>query len=200
MKKLAIVLTLISSVAFAQKSMIRFDVEGGADSDVASFDISNSNQETSTTTETKTTNILVNYAYNVAPHWQVGVTLGQYSTDNDGTTAGKVTTTGLSGYWNMDEDLANTCFFALHYTMWKGDVDAGDSVTYRGATFEEDDSASAIALEYGHRFGLGKLWGVNVTFAPSVSYTMTTFSDDSADEDFKTTALAWNWLNFDMLF
>lgn len=192
MKKLAIVLTLISSVAFAQKSMIRFDVDGNSSSDINSVDLSMSNTDNGTT-ETKKQNILINYAYAVAPQWQVGITFGQESEeqDNGATTKDQKDTLGLSIYYNMEEDLMNTCYFGLHYNTFKYDNEISNT-TY--------DKGNTISLEYGHRFSLGKLWGLGVTYSPAVAYSMSTTELKAGADDIESTSLAWNWLKFDMMF
>ena len=80
------------------------------------------------------------------------------------------------------------------------------SYTFQGSetAITEDDSAQTIALEYGHRWHLAEAWGLHLTFSPSVMYSMTSFEwDDEAKDDSEgttETALAWNWLKFDVMF
>lgn len=199
MKKLAIVLTLISSVAFAQKHMVRMDVDGNGS--VNSIDFSMSNKDNGTT-KSKSSNIRLNYAYTVAPQWQVGITFGMNKTDSGAATnaTGTENILGLSGYYNMSEELNNTCYFGLHYTMTSvKDNFTGTKST--SATLAKDDKANTITLEYGHRFNVGKLWGLHVTYSPSVAYSMETAKFDQAGKkDEKNNSLGWNWLKFDVLF
>lgn len=153
----------------------------------SSFDVSfgtttgNSNVEDADSAEN---NLALNYAYAINGNWQVG---GTYK--NKGTAAGDTTTMGLSAYYNMAGDIANTCYVGLHYNM---------------TTDADDNKATEIALEYGHRWHLGHAWGMHLTYAPSLmwSQTTSTLDDDSATNyvDEVESALAWNWIKFDVLF
>jgi hypothetical protein len=198
MKNLLVAILAISSIsAFAHnhegkdlKHMVRFS---GFNDDGASktFDVSTTNKENSDDTDTKTTNIAINYAYAINNNWQVGVTYKTYSgevSDNDVDR----NTMGLSGYYNFGKSLDSTCYVGLHYdiTNWS-ETDTLAS---------EDDKQTDITLEYGHRFHVGHVWGLHLTYAPSIAYTTSTLEDDSADEDYKSSSLAWNWIKFDVLF
>jgi hypothetical protein len=183
---LALALTTVS--AFAQKSMITFGGfnDGGASS---TFDFSHSTSDNDTldgtvaAKETSTTNVMVNYTYAITGSWMAGVKLGNHA---EATSANNFTTTGVQGYYNIDGTVNDTCYVGLHYTM----VDSAN-----------DDKATAIALEYGHRFALGAWKGLNLTFSPSISYSTTTTDFDAANtDDLVETALAWNWIKFDVLF
>ena len=79
------------------------------------------------------------------------------------------------------------------------------SVTANGSssTVDEDTDAAKtdMVLEYGHRWAVGSAWGLNLTYAPSVAYTMSTWSFDNDDlDDVNATDLSWNFLKFDVLF
>jgi hypothetical protein len=193
MKKLLViaVAALMTSTAFAQKHMVRFyGWDDGATSN--SFDVSFDTTKNSGGTEdanSASNKLFLNYAYALNNTWQVGLT---YKNENTGTNEGS--TIGLSAYWNKDGNLLDTCYFAFHYDMMstaKG--------TYNGVG--EDDSGSMMTLEYGHRFNLGKAWGFNLTYSPSVALSQSTIAYDAdGSEDQTTSALAWNWLKFDLLF
>lgn len=194
MKKLAIVLTLISSVAFAQKHMVRFDANGNSVNDVqVKFDTNDNG-----TDDNKSNEFAFNYAYTVAPQWQVGIRYAMSSTDNAQGTANEYSenTIGLSGYWNKEEDLMNTCYFGLHYDMTSYTVDEGAG----NGSNADGDKMNTITLEYGHRFALGKIWGATMTYSPNVTYAMSTTELDAGGDDVKTTSFGINWLKFDMLF
>lgn len=198
-KLLTAVLALTAATTFAaNENMVRFYGWDGGDR-TKSIDLSMSSADADE--EGKETNIALNYA-RAFGQWQVGVT---YQT-NSGSTAGTansdfdMTTIGLSGYYNMESDLGNTCYFGLHY-LTHSTSDGGE---LGDLTLGEDDKASTIALEYGHRWTVGSAWGMNLTYAPSVMYSMTTVDwDADADADANGeshTALAWNFLKFDVLF
>jgi hypothetical protein len=130
--------------------------------------------------ETANNHVALNYA-RAFGQWQAGLTF-----ENTATSAGDDQTIGLSGYYNMEADLLNTCYVAFHYDMM---------------TASSDDKTTTMSLEYGHRWAVGSAWGLNLTFAPSVAISQAvTAYDNSALEDQTMTSLAWNWAKFDVLF
>ena len=205
MKKLLVaILALSTASAFAgTDNMVRmYGWDAGARA--MSFDVSLSSDDADEKGESQ--RIALNYA-RAFGQWQVGLT---YVTDSETTTGSadsksSGTTTGLSGYYNLDSDLGNTCYVALHYNMHASSSDTGVSWDFGGnAAIGEDDTATTIALEYGHRWTVGSAWGLNLTYAPSVTYAMTSYDwDVSAHDDTKgtsSTELGWNFLKFDVLF
>lgn len=184
MKKLLVGLLALSTVsAFAgSANMVRFSNMTDANTD-RSFDVSFDTTENAAgvdDAETSSNHVALNYA-RAFGQWQAGLTF-----KNKATSAGDDQTIGLSGYYNMEADLLNTCYVAFHYDMM---------------TASNDDKANTMTVEYGHRWAVGSAWGLNLTFAPSValSQSVTEYDDDSK-EDQTATALAWNWAKFDVLF
>ncbi len=203
MKKLLVALLALSTVsAFADmhehegkdlKHMVRFF--NFTDSGMSkSFDLSlNSNDADS---ETNTTNIALNYAYAINNNWQVGVTYKSYTGEVSGSDV-DATTMGLSGYYNFGKSLDSTSYVALHYNM----TEIGETGTYNSVALSEDDTVTDITVEYGHRFHVGHVWGLHLTYAPSIAYTVSTFEPDaSGSDEVDTNTLAWNWIKFDVLF
>ena len=201
MKKLLVVATvaLMTTSAFAKSHMVRFyGWDGGARNN--SFDFSTVSNDADGAAETSTTNIALNYAYAVTSEIQIGATYRSYTgtAANEAVGATKPsdvarTTMGISGYYNLDGDIGNTNYLALHYDMtnW-GEADS------EGA---KDDSQTDLILEFGHRWTVGTGWGFDLTYAPSVTYTMTTFSPDAAgSNDVVTSQIGWNFLKVDVLF
>jgi hypothetical protein len=192
MKKLLVVAiaALVTTSAFAQKSMVRmYGWDSG--SRASSFDVSTKSNDADSKTDT--TNIAINYAYAITDAFQLGLTYKSYTGEVAGTDVDK-TTTGLSAYYNIDGKVNDTCYVALHYNMtaW-GEAEGTDAA--------KDDAQTDIVLEYGHRFAVGSAWGLNLAFSPSVMYTMSTFAPDAdGSDDVASTALAWNFLKFDVLF
>ena len=189
MKNLLVALLALSAVsAFADnhgnhspKSMITFGTFADSGSS-STFDISHSTDDDGTN-ETSETNIMVNYTYAITGSWMAGVKLGNHAEANS---VNNFTTTGVQGYYNIHGTVNDTCYVGLHYTM-------KDSAN--------DDKATAMALEYGHRFALGSWKGLNLTFSPSISYTNTVTDYDQANkDDLVETGFAWNWIKFDVLF
>lgn len=195
MKKLVLIATvaLMTTTAFAQKHMVQFD--NFSDSGRSgSFDITQSSNDADN--ETSTMNIAINYAYAVTNEIQVGFTYRDYAGEEAGADVA-ANTIGLNFFYNLDGALKNSKYIALRY--WTSSVSeaTGDNGVINGA---EDDTQTDIVLEYGKRWHIGSGWGFDLTFSPNVQYAMSTFSDDSADEDTATNTLTWNWLKFDVLF
>ena len=215
MKKLlvAILALTTASASFAADNMVRmYGWDSG--SRAMSFDVSLGGNDAEDA-ENKSQNIALNYA-RAFGQWQVGVTYKSATNTVDGDSSGSIdadagstsydnyTTTGLSVYWNQNDDLKNTCYFAFHYNMTAYTADTL-SVTANGSssTVDEDTDAAKtdMVLEYGHRWAVGSAWGLNLTYAPSVAYTMSTWSFDNDDlDDVNATDLSWNFLKFDVLF
>lgn len=185
MKKLVMALvamTMTASAFAAGENMVRFyGWDSGARSnsvDVA-FDTT-TNTDGTEDADSSSNNFAVNYA-RAFGQWQVGIT---YKSDADSN--GIDNTIGLSGYYNLESDLMNTCYFAFHYDMM---------------TASNDDKTNTMTLEYGHRWLVGSAWGLNLTYAPSVAISQAvTAYDNDALEDETEVALGWNFLKFDVLF
>lgn len=202
MKKLVLVAMVASfaTAAFAQKHMVRFYDFDNTDSGTSSFDVSMMSDNADD--KDSTTNIALNYAYAINNMWQVGATYKSRTGESGGNDFGG-TTMGLSGYYNVNGDLTNTHVIGLHYLMHSA---SDGSYEFMGGddAIGEDDSASTIALEYGHRWQVGSAWGFNLTYSPTVTYAMTSYdwdvdANDDANGD-SYTSLTWNFLKFDVLF
>lgn len=195
MKKILVAAIVFATTsAFAQSHMVRmygWDFDGAG---ARSIDLSKESNDV-TGAKTDLTNIALNYAYTVAPQIQVGGTYASQSGKDAGTKVG-VTTTGLSAYYNMSDKLNDTCYFAFHYNM----TSASEGGTVNGVTLAKDDKLTDMVLEYGHRFNVANAWGLNLTYAPAITYAMSTHAPDAGGDDVKGTKLAWNFLKFDLLF
>lgn len=200
-KLLTAVLALSAATTFAaNENMVRM-YGWDAGNRATSFDVSMSGDDAKEAG--KKQRIALNYA-RAFGQWQVGLTYVTQSEAEASATSPQTesdyTTIGLSGYYNLDADLANTGYVALHYNTHTTS-DGGDIGT---VTLGKDDTATTIALEYGQRWSVGSAWGLNLTYAPSVMYSMTTVdydADASADAKGEAhTDLAWNFLKFDVMF
>lgn len=195
MKKLVLtaVAALMTTTAFAMpKHMVRFQNMDQANNQ-RSFDFSLSSDDADKKDSKQ--NIALNYAYAINKMWQVGLSYRTETNtvDGDVTAVGqKWNETGLAGYYNFDGDLANTCYAGLHLK--------NKTVAETDTTGDDGFKVQTIALEYGHRWHLGEAWGMHLTFSPSVVYNMSTTSYDADKDDLKATSIAWNWVNFDVLF
>ena len=196
MKKLLVVVVaaMITTSAFAQKSMVRMYGWDSGDR-ASSFDFSKSTNDVKDNEEDNM-RIAINYAYAVTNAVQVGLTYDSNKNTTDGDAqAGDYTKTGLSFYYNMEKKVNDTCYVGLHYNM----TTYADDITT--ASSKDGDKNTDIILEYGHRFAVGSAWGLNLAFAPSVMYAMSTYAPDAdGADDVKSTNLAWNFLKFDVLF
>ena len=207
MKKLLIALVALTMTASAfahGHSMVKlnFCFDGTCDN----LNLGMSNDDTKDA-EVKTQNIALNYAMAFGGNFGAGLTYitSDKTTDGDVTTVGdKYNTIGLSFYWNKDGSFSDSCFAALHYDMKTTDDRADKDNNNDGDTTDTGESGkdsghknTTITLEYGHRYNLGKLMGVNWNYSPSVTYAMDTKapSADGAD-DVKTNTLAINAVNF----
>ena len=204
MKKLLVaVLALTTASAFAgTDNMVRMYGWDGGDR-AKSFDVSMTGDDAEEAG--KSSNIALNYA-RAFGQWQVGITYRTWSAATTGTADSDAsgTTMGLSGYYNLESDLGNTCYVALHYNMHSSG-DGGYSFDGGHQALGEDDTATSIVLEYGHRWTVGSGWGLNLAYAPSVTYTMTSYAwdaddvqDDAVGKSY--TDLGWNFLKFDVMF
>lgn len=198
MKKLlvALVATTMTLSAFAAdgQNMVRFMGLEQDEATARSVDLSMSSDDADD--ENSETHIALNYA-RAFGQWQVGVMYRSLSTEAGDVKNGG-STIGLSGYYNFDEDLSNSCFLALH--LRRHSVNDADSTGYMG--LGEDDTAQDVILEYGHRFHVAEAWGFHVSYAPSVMYSMRSidYDADNTTAAETETALAWNWLQFDLMF
>lgn len=193
MKKLLVVAVavLVSASAFAQKSMVRLDgcLETGR-CDSADFHMNGNDGN-----DVSETSFALNYAHLFTDNFGAGLTYKSKNkaTDGDVDAVGdKSSTIGLSGYWNMEGGWSNTCWLALHYNMVTED-DTTDGT-------EDGNKQTHIVLEYGHRWALGSAWGLNLNYAPSVTYTMGTVTPNNDGDDVKATDLSLNVANFAVLF
>lgn len=197
MKKLLVALLAISAVsAFAHnhemkghmhkgkdlKHMVRF-YDFGNTGVSGSFDVSFDTKTSENGTKDKDTagnNIALNYAYAINNKFQIG---GTYKNNNQG--SGDITTLGVSAYYNTGKSLDSTCYFGLHYNV------------QTDKTQDDELDMNTIGLEYGHRFHVGHVWGIHLTYSPSLNYNMST---TDYDEEETSNELVWNWIKFDVLF
>ncbi len=198
MKKLLVaILALTTASAFAGNSMIRLDGCFDGTCDALDFQMDSETVEsTDADDDTSNTTIALNYAMAFGGNWGAGLTYisKNKTTDGDVATVGdKSNTIGLSGYYNIDGAWDDSCFVALHYNITTND----DNDT----TDDSGNKQTDIVLEYGHRYKLGSLMGMNWNWSPSVTYTMgtTAYNNDDADDD-KQTDLTLNVANVAVTF
>jgi hypothetical protein len=199
MKKLLVgLLTLTTATGFAAgEHMIKLD--GCADGTCDSLDFDMQSNDADSKVESQ--NIALNYAYSWGT-WGAGLTYKNSFSETDGEAqdeGDRQQTVGVSFYWNKDGAWDNSCFAALHYDMTTyGDYDSDNNGE------ENDDTGADITVttvEFGHRYTLGKMMGMNWNYVPSVSYAMTKKAPAaSGSDDINTTNLTLNVANFAVTF
>lgn len=201
MKKLLVALLAITTAsAFAGNSMVRLD--GCFDGQCDNLDLRMAGDDVKNA-EGKLQNIALNYAMAFAGNFGAGLTYKQNTKTSDGNKSDPSYVFGqssynnsneivLSGYYNIHGGWDDSCFIGLHYGMVT--VDDGDT------TADSGWKQTNITLEYGHRFKVGSLAGLNFNWAPSVSYTMSTAKPNGSGDDIKGTDLMINAANIAVTF
>lgn len=183
-----------ATTAFAQKHMVQFY---GWDSGnrASSFDFSTSSDDAKPNKDVST-HMALNYAYAITDAFQLGGTYKSVTGETGGADIG-ATTFGLNFFWNVNNRLVNTHVLGFRYWM----TNYAETTNTRGFDGSKDDTQTDIVLEYGYRWKVGSAWGFDLTYAPRVAYSISTLSPDAAGaDDVRTTALAWDFLKFDLLF
>jgi len=142
-----------------------------------------------------TTNLALNYAYAVTDSVQVGLNYKNFNKKTSGDVkevGDKSNTMGLQAIYNFDHKLTDTCYAAVHYDLTKNEESQGNDKATKTNTW---------GFEYGHRFSLGNLWGMNVNYSPSATLAFAkTASDASGTDDVSTTNVSLNFVKFDVIF
>lgn len=195
MKKLLCAVIALSSVsAFAQKSMVTLSgYETGAHAD-RSLDFFNKSG-TEGAARTNQSNLALNYAYAVTDTFQVGASYKKHKHETNGDIANAgddSSTIGVQVIYNFAHKLTDTCYAALHYDMTNSkDSDAA----------EDGSKTNTLGLEYGHRFTLGTVMGLNFNYSPSATLAFgKTSPNASGADDSSTTVVSLNFVKFDVLF
>ena len=208
MKKfIVLAVAALSMNAFAGKSMVTLSgYENGTDTagvQERSLDFSNSTgSEEGANISAR--NIALNYAYEVVSGVQVGAIYKKFTAEVGGDmTNGDLqssTTMGLQAIYNFKGELADTNYIALKYETTKleeSEVDTDNA----GGFGDDDDKSNVWTVEFGHRFSLGNLWGMNFNYSPSanIAFSKTEFGDSTKD-DASSTTVSLNFVKFDVLF
>ena len=191
MKKLiAIAIATLSLSAYAQKSMVT--LSGFEQDDHAARSL---NLEFGHDKSESTQNFAVNYAYAVTDAVQVGLNYGQNITKTHGDIAfagDKTKKMGLQAIYNFANKLTDTSYAAVHYDTVK---------SYESEANDDEAKTNTWGFEYGHRFSLGNLMGLNVNYSPSATLAFNKVTSDlDADDDTSATNFTLNFVKFDVLF
>ncbi len=185
---LCAIVALASLSAFAdhhQKSMVTLSgYETGTQTD-RSLDFSNVTG--SRAPHNTTSNLALNYAYAVTDAVQVGASYKNFRKEDSGANVGSVKSMGLQVIYNFAGQLSDTNYVAAHYDV-KTDV----------AT---NDKTNTWSAEFGHRFSMGTVWGMNFNYSPSASLAFAkTAPEASGSDDSSTTSVSLNFVKFDVVF
>lgn len=190
---LCAVVALTSLTAFAQKSMVTLSGYETGDHQDRSLDFFNKSG-TEGSDRVNQSNLALNYAYAITDTFQVGASFKKHKHEENGdvTSQGDQTTVGLQVIYNFAHKLTDTCYAALHYDMLNS-KEAGSA--------DDAFKTNTLGLEYGHRFSLGTLMGLNFNYSPSATLAFAKTSPDaSGADDSSTTVVSLNFVKFDLLF
>ena len=186
---LLIVVFVLSGSAFAQKHMVEFNADSillGQFAFKLTKDRADQNAE-----ETKTGLLLLNYAYSVTEHLQLGAR-GSYSKFEGEGSKGENTGLSLGVIYNLGPDLRNAYYVSVYGGFEWSRYEDNTSPTDRG---EEVFGR----LSFGKRFPLTFLNLENVTYSPEVAMTSTSSTKSNSSVDWSQD-LAFKFLQFSVFF
>ncbi len=193
MKKfIVLAIAALSLNAFAdhhQKSMVTLSGYEGGQSD-RSVDLGNLTGGNGANKH-GISNIALNYAYTLTDTIQVGASYKNFrqeiggQVDSQDITSAK--TFGLQAIYNFAGKLTDTSYAALHYDM--------------KTTTASNNKTNTWGVEYGHRFNMGTVMGLNFNYSPSATIAVAkTTAAASGVDDSSTTNFSLNFVKFDVLF
>lgn len=194
MKKLVLVaLMATSAFAFNGKGMVELnDCFDGNRCSNLDFNMSTDDVDDN---ELDEMNFAFNYNYLFTNNFGAGLKYVSQSETRDGdiadATSANSNTIGLNFFWNFDGGW-ESMYAGVRYDMttW----DESDAIG------DDEVSKNDIALEFGKRMEMGKVFGMPVLYSPSATYTMTTVDADDATDEVKSTELRLNVANFAVTF
>lgn len=200
MKKIVLVALVAATSAFAWtdgKSMVELNdcFDGNR---CENFDINMANDDEEDN-ELESTTIALNYNWLFTNNFGAGLKYVTTNTTRDGdvdSVGNESNTVGVNLFWNFDGGW-ESAYAALRYDM------TANAESQNAAGDDQDDATdiTSITLEYGKRMQMGKVFGLGLHYAPSVSYTMmTTESDESGVDDVDRNELRLNVANFAVAF
>jgi hypothetical protein len=198
MKKVLIgLLALVSVSAFAEemtngRSMVTLSGYESARSSSLdrSLDIYHSNGGASHST---TNSIALNYAYAFTDYMQLGASYRNWNNEGQLKAKNRAMTYGIFGIWNFAGRLSNTNYLAVKLNM-------GSAMTKDTAgTTTTDNKTQTVGFEFGHRFGIGSLWGMNYNWSPSLELSFAKL-DPKHGTNSSVTDFRLNILKVDVLF
>ena len=188
---LVLAVAALSMSAFASKSMVTLSGYEGGNSQDRSLDFSNSTgsePDGASNKNTTTNNIALNYAYAVTDAVQVGASYKNFRKEVSGVNdESSSKSMGLQVIYNFAGQLSDTNYVAVHYDV--------------KTLVESNDKTNTWSAEFGHRFSMGTVWGMNFNYSPSASLALAkTAIAASGSDDYSSTSVTLNFVKFDVLF
>ena len=183
---LVLAVAALSMSAFASKSMVTLSgYEGGNTAD-KSLDFSNLTGNRKP--HDVNSNLALNYAYEVVTGVQVGVSYKNLRNEAGGVaSADSQKSVGLQAIYNFAGQLSDTNYVAVHYDM--------------KTVVESNDKTNTWSAEFGHRFSMGTVWGMNFNYSPSATLAFAKTSPAaSGSDDSSNSSVSVNFVKFDVLF
>ncbi len=194
-KVLAGLLALVSVSAFAQDGRSMITLSGYESSRSSALDRSLDIYHTNggSSGHSVTNSIAFNYAYALTDFFQLGATFRTWKHEGTLKSEENAVNYGIFGIYNFAGKLSNTNYLALKLTNGNANVKDNDGVK------TTDNKSQVIDFEFGHRFGIGNLWGMNYNWSPSLELAFSRLDpkhgNNSAQTDFRL-----NILKVDVLF
>ena len=195
MKKfIVLAVAALSMNAFASKSMVTLSGFDTGDSQDRSLDFSNSTGGSDNAVERNTA---LNYAYSVTDAIQVGAEYHSFTNTAGGDIADpgdKYVGMGLKVIYNFANQTADTNYLAVGYNTTKSE----DSET----AGDDEFKLNTWSVDFGHRFSLGTIWGMNFNYSPSatLAFSKVVASDSDVVTEESHTEVSVNFVKFDVLF
>jgi hypothetical protein len=94
---------------------------------------------------------------------------------------------GLKVIYNFAGQLSDTNYVAAHYNV--------------KTKVKSNDKTNTWAVEFGHRFSMGTVWGMNFNYSPSAILALDkTAPAASGSDDSSLTSVSLNFVKFDVVF
>lgn len=207
---LVLVIGLFSFSALAQKHMVTLSGFDTGDSTDRSVDFQRSHGGSD---NDKENNIAFNYAYAVTDMFQIGFQYQSYEATSGGDVVefgDKYYGAGIFAIANLSNRLTDTPYVRVGYSIGKFqdsddkldlDEDGEPDTDYK---IEADRGAWNLGV--GYRWNIGKIWGMNFTYSPSVDLNFAKFETEvnvlgeNTKDTQSITELSLNLVKFDVLF
>lgn len=136
----------------------------------------------------------LNYTHNINGALMAGLSYSSDTEKTEGSTVSSVNTYGVHFFYNLAERVSNTSYVGFRFfkALYADD---------KSSSSKDGDTSSTTVIEFGHRYALGTLAGVEWLWTPKASYSMTTYiTEPSNDDDVMSDSLEIIPINFNIIF